>query len=67
MMGMLGHVSRMGEQVNTYINLFRNSNGHLEDLGKGGKIILNCILKKLRGSVWTGFIWLSTGTSRDLL
>jgi hypothetical protein len=31
-------------------------------LGKGGGIMLNQIFKKGDGRVWTGFIWLRTGT-----
>jgi hypothetical protein len=36
---------------------------NLEDLGVDGKIILGWILRKQDGRVWTGFIWLSIGTS----
>jgi hypothetical protein len=36
---------------------------HLEDLGIGGKIILEWITGKQGGKVWTGCIWLRTGTS----
>jgi hypothetical protein len=35
----------------------------LEDLGKDEKIILDWILGKLGGKVWTGCIWLRIGTS----
>jgi hypothetical protein len=38
-----------------------------EDLDACGKIILDWILGKQCGKVWTGFIWLRTGTSRGLL
>jgi hypothetical protein len=35
---------------------------HLEDLGIYEKIILEWILRKYSGKVWTGFIWLRIGT-----
>jgi len=40
---------------------------HLEDLGVDVKIILEWILGKLGGRVWTGFIWLRIGISGGLL
>jgi hypothetical protein len=40
---------------------------HLEEPGIGGRIKLNCTFKKKDRSVWTGFIWLKTGTSVALL
>jgi hypothetical protein len=39
---------------------------HLEDLGTD-KIILERILGKQGGKVWTGFIWLRIGASGELL
>jgi hypothetical protein len=36
---------------------------HSEEFGIDGKIILEWILRKLGGKVWSGFIWLRTGTS----
>jgi hypothetical protein len=39
----------------------------LEDLGIDGRIILNWILGKQGKRVWTGFIWLRTGTSDGFL
>jgi hypothetical protein len=35
---------------------------HLEDLGVGGSILLNWILKMWDGEAWTGLLWLRTGT-----
>jgi hypothetical protein len=47
---------------------FENLNGkdYLEDLGVDGKI-LEWILGKRGGRVWSGFIWLWIGTSGGLL
>jgi hypothetical protein len=39
---------------------------HSEDLGVDGKIILECIIGKQGGKVWSGFIWLMTGTSEPV-
>jgi hypothetical protein len=39
----------------------------LEDMGVVEKIILEWILGKQGGKVWTGFIWLKKGTSGGLL
>jgi hypothetical protein len=44
-----------------------NGRDHLEDLAVDGKIILEWILKKQVGRVWTGFIWLRIGTSGGVL
>jgi hypothetical protein len=38
-----------------------------EDLGVDGKMILEMILGKYGGKVWTGFIWLRIGTNGGLL
>jgi hypothetical protein len=40
---------------------------HLEDLGIGGKIILEWISEKYGGTVWTSSIWPRIGTSGGLL
>jgi hypothetical protein len=40
---------------------------HSENLGADGKVILEYILGKYGGNVWTGFIWLRIGTSGGLL
>jgi hypothetical protein len=39
---------------------------HFEDLVVDGKMILEPILMKCRGKVWTGFIWLKIGSSGGL-
>jgi len=41
--------------------------GHSEDPGVDGNIILEWILLKKGGRVWTEFIWLKIGTSGGLL
>jgi hypothetical protein len=40
---------------------------HSENLGVDGMIILEWILQKYDGNLWTGFIWLRIGTSGGLL
>jgi hypothetical protein len=40
---------------------------HLDDLGAGGKIILELIFGKWAGKVWIGFIRLGIGTSGGIL
>jgi hypothetical protein len=57
-MGWVGHVAWTGEVRNSYIFFVGNWKGtdHLEDLGIDGKIILEWILGKYGGRVWTGFI-----------
>jgi hypothetical protein len=39
----------------------------LEDLCIDGRILLEWILRKLGRKLWTGFIWLTIGTSGGLL
>jgi hypothetical protein len=50
----------MGETRNVYKILVGR-------LGVDGRIILELILGKLGGMVWTGFIWLRIGASGVLL
>jgi hypothetical protein len=57
-----------------YSSLRNVTNGHTweeettrEDLGVDGEIILERILGKYCGKVWTGFTWHRTGTSGGLL
>jgi hypothetical protein len=40
---------------------------HSENLGVDGKIILECVLRKLGGKVWAASLWLRIGTSDGLL
>jgi hypothetical protein len=58
-----------GEISNTYKILVEEvkGRGHSEDLGVDGRIILDLILEKLFGKLWTGFICLRIGTSGGFL
>ena len=40
---------------------------HLKDMGVGGKIMIQFVLKKLYGRTWNGLLWLRIGTSGGLL
>jgi hypothetical protein len=64
----VGHVAHMGEMRNVYVTLVGSLKGrdHAEDLGVDGKIILEFILGKQGGKVFTGFIWPWIGTSGRL-
>jgi uncharacterized membrane protein YjdF len=56
-----GHVARMGVSRNVYRSLAGESEG------VDGRIILEWILRKYDGKVWTGFIWLRIGNSGGFL
>jgi hypothetical protein len=57
----------MGEIRNAYSILVNpKGRGHSEDLGVDGKIILEWILGKQVGKLWTGCIWLRVGLSGGL-
>jgi hypothetical protein len=59
----IGGICRMhGEMRNTYMENLKVRD-HSEDLGVDGKVILEGILRKLGGKVWTGYMWLRVGTS----
>jgi hypothetical protein len=51
-----------------YTKLLQNLNGkrHLEDAGADRKIILEWILQKQGGKMWTGLIWLRIRASCGL-
>jgi len=61
----VGHVARVGRgEVRTgfcWGNL--RDRDYLENLGLDGRIILKWIFRKWDVGVWTGSIWLRTGTS----
>jgi hypothetical protein len=63
------YVARMGEMRNAYNILVGNMKERdlSEDLSVDGKIILECMLEKYSGMLWTGFIWLRIGTSGGVL
>jgi hypothetical protein len=54
----VGYVARVGEKRNACRVLVRNPEGKrpLETLGTGGRIILNWMLQKQHGVVWSGWI-----------
>jgi hypothetical protein len=41
--------------------------GHLEELGVGGRIMLDWLLEKCGVKLWSGCNWLRIGTSGGLL
>jgi hypothetical protein len=53
----------MGKMKNVHTILVAKPEGksYSEDLGADDRIILKRVLRKLRESVWTGFIWLRIG------
>jgi len=51
------------EMYAEFLSENRKGRDHSEDLGVDGKIILEWILGKQGGKVWTGLIWLRLGTS----
>jgi hypothetical protein len=59
----------MGEMRYAYTNLVRKSewNGPLEELGIDGRIILERILGKWDGRLWTGYISLRIRTTDGFL
>jgi hypothetical protein len=68
-MGWVGYVERIGRGV-LHIGFWWGNlreRDNFEYLGVDGRIILNRVLKKLFGWLWTGLIWLRIGTSGGLL
>jgi hypothetical protein len=68
-MGAVGHVTRMGEVRNSYEILVENREGKrtFGIFGIVRKMILECILGKQCGKLWTGCICLRIGASGILL
>jgi hypothetical protein len=58
-MRLVGHVARV--YTGSWLGDLRERD-HLEDLGVDVWIILKLTFKKGDGEVWTGLIWLKTGT-----
>jgi hypothetical protein len=60
-----GHVARMGKKRNAYSILVGKPEGKrpLGNLDVRGRIILEGILQRYDGVVWTGLIWLRIATS----
>jgi len=46
---------------------FMTGRDHLENIGVGGNVILEWILRKQSRKLWTAFIWLRTETGAGLL
>jgi hypothetical protein len=65
----VGHVARMGPMRSIYKTLVWKLKGrdHLEDLGVDGRIMLEWILNKYIGRMWTRFIWLRIEASARFL
>jgi hypothetical protein len=57
----------MGEMHTKFVSLKSEGKRHSEDLHADAEIILEWILRKEGGKVWTGFIWLRTGASGSTL
>jgi hypothetical protein len=56
------------EMATKFLSGNLNGRDHLEDLGTDGKIrVVQWILGKEGGKVWTGFIWLRIWNSGRLL
>ena len=66
---MAGHVARMGrsEVHEGFFGGDPRERDHFIDLGVDGRIVLKWIFQKWNRVVWTGPIWLRTGTSCELL
>jgi hypothetical protein len=64
----VGHIACIEETSNTYAFLLESLKGrdHLVHIGIDGKIILEWILGKYSGRMWTGCIWLRIGNSGRL-
>jgi hypothetical protein len=64
-----GHIARTRETRNAYKVWSENLKGRdlSEELGVDGRIILEEILGKEGGKVWTGCIWLRIGINGELL
>jgi hypothetical protein len=56
----VGHAARMGIITKAYNFSSENMTGgdHTDELGVDGEVILECILGKWSGKVWTACIWL---------
>jgi hypothetical protein len=65
----VGHVAHTGGARSSYkISVGKSERkNHFEDHGEDGRIILELILEKQNGKLWTGFNWLRTGTSGGLM
>jgi hypothetical protein len=63
------HVARIREKRNAYRLLVGKPEGsnHWEDQDVDGRIILELILERWVGVMWTGLIWLRLGTGGELL
>jgi hypothetical protein len=63
-----GHVARTGEMRSTYRILVGKPEGdHTEELRISERIILQWVLWKDCGNLWTGCIWLRIATFAGLL
>jgi hypothetical protein len=68
-MRLAGHVARMGEKRNVF-GLLVEKPEEKRPLGQphvDRRTILNWILERQDGVVWTGLVWLRIGTSEGML
>jgi hypothetical protein len=62
------HVARTRKEIQTkFLSERLNGREHFKDPGVHNKIILEWILGKYGGKIWTGFIWLMTGKNDGTL
>jgi hypothetical protein len=67
MMRWAGHVAQLGKMLTKFWSENLKGRDHSEDIGVGGRIILEGVLEIQGGKVWTGFNRIRMGTSCKFL